>query len=1433
MRRKLAYAVATVVLVAATVYGLRLVAPLAFADNITNSQDNLRTGWDSAESSLAPSSITSTTFGQLFATKVQGQVYAQPLVVGNMLVVTTEDDYVYGLDAATGAIKWQRSLGTPWPASAIGCADLTPNLGSTSTGVYDPTSGLMYFTTKINDGPDVLHPNWYMHAINISTGAEQTNWPVKIVGTPANDPAHPFSPFDVNQRASLLLLDGVVYMAFGSECDHGTYVGWVGGVNTVSRSVSLWSDEVGASSKEAGIWQAGGGLVSDGSGRVFVATGNGITAPDGPGANPPQQLSESLVRLGVAADGTISSKDFFSPANAAALDRNDQDLGSGGPVALPSQYFGTSALPHLMVQIGKDGRLFLLNRDNLGGKNQLSGGGDAVVQTLGPSKGVWGKPAIYGGEGGYVYYVQNSDTMLAFKYGKDGTGKPALSLAGNSSEAFGYTSGSPIVTSDGVNAGSGVVWANAVDGPSGANGRLCAYNAVPSGGHLNLLRCFPIGTAVKFSTPASSDGRVYTGTRDGMVFGFGQPTTAALQTTQTSFGDVNVSESGTATVTATATRTVTVNSVSTTGAPFTVTGGPDFPVTLNAGDPIQVPVSFAPTSPGSFTGALKFSINEAGVTYSLGAGLQGNAIKPGLTPTPATLDFGQLATGSTKTLSVNFTNTGTADETVTGVTEPSSPFTVTGLPPVGAVVPPGQSVSASVAYTPTDAATDASSIVVTGEQGTATVALKGVAAAGNAELSITPGSLSFGAVPVGQSVTKTLTVVNTGNLPVTVTKAAPPALPFVVNTPLPEGLVLNPDDEAQVDVTFAPTVAGSYSNTYIISSDDGHGAHNIPVIGTAAGVPNGKPLPSLARGGWFFNGSAKVSGTDLVLTPNTTGQIGSAVYSTPLPSDGLKASFTAQIGGGGGADGMTFALLSAAGNTPKSLGGGGGGLGFAGLPGVAVTLDTAQNGTEPSSNFLGLSAGYSNGLPTYVATTTSIPKLRTGTHAITVTVSGTTVTVYIDGAQRLAANVPGLAPSVLPAFTGATGGASDLHVARDISITSGTTILPRPGDGWHFNGAAGITGSQVVLTPAAPGLAGTVLYATPVATDGLTASFTLSMTGGTGADGASFVLLDSAKTASTSLGGGGGGLGFAGLEGVAVTFSTYPQGGVNSHNFVGIQTSTAGGKATFVASTTAVPDLRSATRDVVVSVDGTTLTLSIDGVQVLKQSVPALKPTALVGFGAGTGSVTDVHSITDAQIVAGRTAVPVPATGWKLNGSATMNGAAVQLTPTKVGVAGTAIYATAVPTAHLRTDFTIQIGGGGGADGLAFMLLDPAKTASTGVGRNGAGFGFAGLTGVAVSFGTYPQPGINSHNFAGIETSTASGAVFKTFTTTSKVPKLRTGTHVVRVTVSGGTLIVTIDGAALYSFAVAGIPANALVGFSGSTGGVTDVHTVSNVHIEY
>lgn len=1424
-------------LVVAALVALFAVSPVglprpAYGELQTAAVDNLRTSWDPAEPGLSPSAVLGSDFGQLFATQLNGQVYAQPLVLGNMVIANTENDWAYGLDASNGHIVWSRDLGPAWPAATVGCADLIPNIGSSATGTYDAATGTVYLTTKVNDGADAQHPTWYLHALDAATGAERAGWPVPIVGTPANDPFHPFEAKDVNERPGLLLSGGVVYMAFGAQCDIGHYVGWVAGVDNVSRHINLWSDEAGASSRDSGIWQSGGGLVSDGPGRIFLATGNGVTAPDSPGSSPPQQLSQSVVRLGVDGNGAISAQDFFSPTDAAALDVNDADFGSGAPVALPDRYFGTLAVPHLLVEIGKDGRLFLLNRDHLGGKGQGAGHTNAVVQTLGPYKGVWGHPSVYGGEGGYVYVVQNSGPMLAFKYGTDGSGNPALSLAGNTAESFGYTSGSPLVTSDATRPGSSVVWVVSTDAPTGANARLCAYNGVPASGTMHLLRCFPIGTAAKFTTPAASAGRVYIGTRDGLLYGIGQPATPALSIPQTNFGGVAVGKSAAATIVATANRAFTVTAMSTT-APFALTS-PKLPVTLKAGDTLRIPATFAPTQPGSTTGVASLSVTDGAAHVTLGSALQGTAVKPGFSAQPTTLDFGDVPVGSPKSLTSSFTNTGAANEKVSAVTGPSGPFTVASLPSVGQIVAPGQTVAVSVTFTPANTGAATSSITVAGPDGTGTTTLKANGVTGHREFTVTPTSIDFGTVGVGSSASKTLTVANTGNLNVTITKAAPPGLPFVVHAPIPEGQVLTPGDSIEVTVTFAPTAAGKANGAYLINADDGHGQRTITVTGTGASAA-GSTLPNPTNGGWMVNGAATITPSVLTLTTATAGQRGSAVFSAPVASDGLTATFTARLGGGTGADGMTFALLDASANGPTSIGTGGGGLGFSGLKGVAVSLDTFRGAADPSNNFVGLSTSSDGGDDlTYAKTATNVPDLRTGSHAVSISVRAGTLTVGIDGATVLSAAVA-VAANVLPAFTASTGGFTDAHTVTDVAVSSGSVRLPPPGTGWRFNGTTVMNGPAAVLTPAAANAAGSMIYSSAVRTDGLAATFGLTMNGGTGADGVAFDLLDPAQPA-TALGGAGGGLGFGGLSGVAVAFATYPQSGVNSANFAGIMTGTAGATPTFLAMNTSIPPLRTGTHTVAIQIAGTVITVKLDGTQILHSTVARLGRTALVGYSAGTGQATDVHTITDSSIVSSGLLTPPQWGVWHDNGSASTAGPAVRLTDASAGVAGSAVDATAIPTRHLDATFTITIGGGTGADGLTFALIDAAGSTAAGaatlLGTAGSGLGFAGLGGVAVAFVTYPQAGLDSHNAVAAVTGTAGGPAVLGATNTH-VPPLRTGSHRVEVyTGATGHLIVTIDGSGVIDAAVA-LPATAYVAFTGATGGLTDAHSVSDVDVAY
>jgi len=511
----------------------------ADADVTTMGATALRTSWYPNQSGLSPSLVGGGTFGQLFSANVVGQVYAQPLVSQGTLLVATEAGNVYGLDPASGAQRWACNLHTPWNPADLGCGDLTPTIGITGTPTIDPATNTAYLLAKTYRSGTSGPAAWWAHAIDVATGAERPGFPVLIQGLAANDPTHAFNATNQMQRPGLLLMDGVVYAGFGGHCDFGPYEGWVVGISTAGRITTLWTTEAHqGGSPGAGIWQSGGGLVSDGPGRIFLSTGNGnATNRPTPGASPPDALGAAVVRLAVQPDNSLRASDFFAPYDAQHLNEWDADVGSGAPVALPSEHFGTEAHRNLMVQVGKQGYVYVLDRDHLGGFAQGANGADAVVSRIGPYGGVWSKPAVWPGDGGYVYVATasgghsasgTSGYLRAYKYGVDGSGTPVLGLVASSADAFGFSSGPPAVTSDGTASGTALLWIVWSPDGSGNGAQLRAYDAVPVDGAFALRFSAPIGQAAKFSSPGIDANRVYVGTRDGRLLGFGVPVDAPL-----------------------------------------------------------------------------------------------------------------------------------------------------------------------------------------------------------------------------------------------------------------------------------------------------------------------------------------------------------------------------------------------------------------------------------------------------------------------------------------------------------------------------------------------------------------------------------------------------------------------------------------------------------------------------------------------------------------------------------------------------------------------------------------------------------------------------------------------------------------------------------------------------------------------------------------
>lgn len=1082
--------------------------------SVTEGGDELRTGFYGNQPGLSPSIVTGGTFGRLFSVAVNGQVYAQPLVSQGTLLIVTETNDVYGLDPVTGVARWHRSdLGAPFDAgSVLGCPDLVPAIGITGTPVIDSATNTAYLFAKVvQSGVTKIAA----HAIDVATGLEKPNFPVNIAGPASNAPALNFDPVHHLQRPGLLLLGNSIYAAFGAHCDRGPWQGWIVGVSKDGTSQTRWVANTTTSG--AGIWQSGGGIMSDGAGRMFVATGNGgAPAPShfGSEASTLPNLGEAVVRVDVQTDGSLRAKDFFAPSDAAVLDSKDADFASGAPVGLPDT-FGTSAFPHLLVAVGKQGYVYLLNRDNLGGVGMGSNGGDAYVFRSALNGGVWSKPAVWPGDGGYVYVptasmgdsaVGTAELLYAYRRGLAVDGKPTLDVAARSTDTFGFSSSRPIVTANGTTSGTAMVWIVWSPGPSGNDSELRAYRALPNAtGGLDVLYRAPIGTASKFNPPGVGDGRIYVGTRDGHVLGFGSPVTPVLSASPAQFANTIVGASSVATVTITANQALTIQSVLSSSSEFVV--GTPGQLTLAQGASTSVPITFSPTSAGLKGGTLIVTANVGSASTSLsGTALSSTAR---LSVSAPVVSFGGTRVNVPLSQQLTLTNIGATPLVLQSFATPASPFSVDQLPPVGSQLAPNASVTLTLTFKPTALGSFNGAFGITSNGGSVSVGLTGTCATPG-HLTVTPLAVDFGAVVPGGTHYKAFQVANTGGLPIQITKSKPPASGrFAAVTTLTEGTGIDVNQILTEVVAYTPLVQGADDDVWELNST----GDNATPLQVAFHGNASTGITSSTVSGWQFNGMAVGATNRFTLTQaNAGGGAGSAFWTTPLASNALDISFDTIIGDGTGADGMTLVLADAALETPSSLGSGGGGLGFLGIRGIALGLDTYQNGADPSGNFVGLTNGpvsATNNDLNWLATSTTVPPLRDGV-AVTRHVrlysanpGGTPsiLVVEVDGVEVIRYSVS-LPNSVYVGFTGGSGGFDDLHAVANVSIVTQQTTSSSAASILGFENASqwtvstGTVSSSTVVTQgsAALGVAGfyyTELTSAPLNTVG-TVSSTLS-----------------------------------------------------------------------------------------------------------------------------------------------------------------------------------------------------------------------------------------------------------------------------------------------------------------------------------------------------
>ncbi len=495
---------------------------------LTYHNDNSRTGLNSKETTLTTANVNSTQFGKLGTMPVTGLVDAEPLYVGgltingathNVVFVATEHDMVYAFDADTFTQLWSANMlanysgETTVSTSDVGnCPQVYPELGITSTPVIDLSAGpngTIFVVAMSKDSSGDYHQR--LHALDLATGADRMT-PAEIQATyPNAGGTTTFDPHQYEERAALLALNGVIYTTWTSHCDNPPYTGWVMGYSE-SNLQQLSVLNLTPNGSEGAIWMAGDGPAADSSGNIYLITGNGTfdTTLNSNGFPINGDYGNSFVKLSTAGN-SLSAADYFSMSNTVSESSADQDFGSGGVLLLPQLSNGGTTY-NLAVGAGKDGSMYVVNRDNMGKFN--SNNDSAIYQELSGALpgGIWSAPAYFNNT---IYYGPVNHPLMAFSISN---AKLGSSPSSQSPSTFGRPGTTPSISSDGT--ANGIVWAIQ---NGNTTGTLHAYDATDLSNQL-FSATFPTNSADKFVTPLIANGKVYVGTPNAVVvFGLLNP----------------------------------------------------------------------------------------------------------------------------------------------------------------------------------------------------------------------------------------------------------------------------------------------------------------------------------------------------------------------------------------------------------------------------------------------------------------------------------------------------------------------------------------------------------------------------------------------------------------------------------------------------------------------------------------------------------------------------------------------------------------------------------------------------------------------------------------------------------------------------------------------------------------------------------------------
>jgi PKD repeat protein len=837
---------------------------------LTQHNDNARTGMNLVETILNTNNVNTNQFGLTFTRPVDDQIYAQPLLMTNvslpgkgshnLIIIATVNDSVYSYDADDASVTapyWTASFINPPNIVAPRNTDMTGacggnykdfsgNMGIVGAPVIDPVTRTLYLVARTREFGTTYVQR--LHALDLATGLERSNSPVVI----ASFNGVAFDPYKQNQRSGLLLANGYVYITWASHCDWAPYHGWVIGYNVSNLLQAPISFNATPSGSMAGVWMSNQGPVADTNGNVYISTGNGTF--DGF-----SNFGESFLKL-TRSGGILGLSSWFAPFNWSSLNASDADLGSGGILLIP----GTS----LLLSGGKGGVLYLVNKDNMGGVS-LGTSDTNIVQSwsLG-SHQIHGGPAWWDApDGSYAYvWAASADHLRQYKFdrvtGRFLTTTPyaqSVTVGGN-----GQPGAILALSANGSIAGSGIIWA-AINTTSSANqavvaGTLHAYSAQNVANELwnsdMVSSRDALGTFAKFVAPTVANGKVYMATFSNRLNVYGllvsnAPALLSISPTNLNFGSMIAGQVSNKIFQVINKGGQTLTGTATSSTPYSISSGNPFTVT--PGQTGLVQVTYGPTTGGNFSNVVVFASNGGKSTNTV----LGSALTPGLLAvTPASLNYGTLAVGTTMQAVFVVTNKGGLAITNGTASVTGGPFAVvSGIP---FTIPGFGSSNVVVRFAPVTAGSFSNAAVFASSGGGSTNPVIGSALTPGL-LAVTPASLNYGTVVVGTTTQAVFVVTNKGGLAITNGTASVTGGPFAVVSGTP--FTVPGFGSSNVMVRFAPVTAGSFSNAAVFASSGGGSTNALAGVGAVVPVAHFSGNPTHGAAPLLVNFNDSSTGT--------------------------------------------------------------------------------------------------------------------------------------------------------------------------------------------------------------------------------------------------------------------------------------------------------------------------------------------------------------------------------------------------------------------------------------------------------------------------------------------------------------------------------------------------------------------------------------------